>query len=123
MRQSPNSFQDTQQKRKKVLIAESERVLTAGLHSLLVAQGNFEVRGVSCDHIDEFIRAVRTFCPDVIIAEKSFMLTNLAILMDISMHYPRLRLVCLSLADNHLQVYEKRLVHVEADTDFFAVVS
>lgn len=123
MSKLPSTLQDNPHKRIKVLIAESESVLTAGLRCLLMARDDLEVRGVSCKRMDEFIQAVRTFCPHVIIAEQNFVTNNLSILMDISLHYPRLRLVCLSLTSNHLQVYEKRLVYVEENADFFAVVS
>jgi len=115
--------QNAPKTRKRVLIAETEYVLTAGLQCLLASHQDLEVHGVGCADTREFIRAVETFRPDVIIAEQNFIVTNIALLVEIVMRYPPLRLVCLNLVDNHLHVYDKRLIRIEDYTDFFAVIA
>jgi hypothetical protein len=107
---------------RRVLVVESE-LLSAGLQSLLSPCEELEVRSLHFTSEGDLLHVVEEFRPDVLILEDALLSEIAAQLIKTDHDGPLMRVVCLSLEDNCLRIYEKRKIMVEGSADFLAVVS
>ncbi|MCI0520542.1 MAG: hypothetical protein L0Z70_09840 [Chloroflexi bacterium] len=108
---------------RRVLVVESELLLSAGLESLLSPCDELEVRGLRFTSECDLMNAVEEYQPDVLILEDRVLGDIASQLVKGEHKGPLMRVVCLNLEDNCLRIYEKRKIMVERSADFLAVVS
>lgn len=105
-------------KLKRVIVMESERLLSAGAYSLLQTNGHLEVISVALDK-QSFIDEATRFKPDVVIMDERILSQNFLGYMAFVKSCPRMRTIVLSLGTNSVQVCDQHIVHVECLDDFF----
>jgi two-component system, NarL family, response regulator NreC len=89
----------------RVLIADDHRVVAEGLRSLIEAQPDMEVVGLSVDGLDVVRRALE-MQPDVIVMDGAMPLMNgTEAARTITERSPRIRVVMLSMHSNSVHVY------------------
>jgi hypothetical protein len=80
------------------------------------------VRGIVDSEIDILMEAIETYCPEVIIIEHRLLARYAARLIQVSQHYPDLRVISMSLQNNHLYVIDSKQMLVSQTTDFLSLV-
>jgi chemotaxis response regulator CheB len=103
--------------RKRIIVVESEQLLSAGIFSLLSANGQLDVVGMMT--IDEnFFDVFERVKPHIIILDEDTLSRNMTAYMLFTKNYPRLRTIVLSLGTNNVQVCDKQVVHIQNIDDF-----
>lgn len=107
--------------RKKILLFESESLLTASILSLMAHQTNYDVLSGTFNTPDA-LKQLKDFIPDVFIIEKTWLAKNITLVMELVDRFPELRLIVLGVDDNRVNIFEKQIVHVEQFSDFLAML-
>ena len=107
--------------RKRVIVVESEKLLSAGVYSLLSVNGHLEVEGVILEE-QNFLDAVKRFQPDVVIMDESILAQHIQGYMTFLKEFPRMRTIVLNLGTNSVQVCDQQLIHVEHFDDFLGQI-
>jgi DNA-binding NarL/FixJ family response regulator len=105
----------------RVIILQSDKLLNAGVQSLLSTRPDVEVIGVA--HSNESYASIldRTQ-PDIVIMDEHMICANVSAYLAILRDYPDLRTIVLRLGDNQMHVYDKRIVEVEHLGDFLELL-
>ena len=106
--------------RRQILVLENEKLLAAAVCSLLAAWPNFDVTVVTCNGLTSLEEQLDHTVPDVIIVDEETVATQITAVMQVVDRYPKLRLIVLGLGDNHLHVFDKRIVQIREVNDFIA---
>lgn len=107
--------------RKKILVLESEKLLAAGILSLLAGHAELDVRSTTIHSL---------FCvdepdsqqPDVVILDEELLAANLSATIQLADRHPRLRLIVFRLTDNRVHVFDKQIVRVRQASDFLELL-
>jgi DNA-binding NarL/FixJ family response regulator len=103
---------------KKVLILESDLLLSAGLENLLLGQKNLDVHGVTCSNVGELNAAINQIQPDIIIADTTYVtVTSGEVLNYLKMH-PGVKTILINLEDNQIEVYDNKRIFIREIGDF-----
>lgn len=97
--------------RKRIIVLESENMLSAGVASLLSSNGQLNVICMAFDQ-ENFSEVINRFQPEVIIIDDGLLDRNRDAYANAIRNCPRLRTIVLSLGLNHVQIYDKELIHV-----------
>jgi DNA-binding NarL/FixJ family response regulator len=106
----------------RVLVAENQSLLGAGVENLLSRETHLDVRGISPRDETDLLEVIKLFRPDVIVLDGSLESQFSGCLLDHVTDYPKVRLVQVSLEGTLVQVYEKHQVRILHATDFLTVV-
>lgn len=107
---------------KRVLVIETEALLSAGLVCLMKAQEGLEVHTVEFQNVSALVEVIQSLNPDVIVIDANFLADNVYDFLPIWVEFPKVRVVSMSLNDNNLQVYDKRSLQVKQSKDFFSAI-
>jgi chemotaxis response regulator CheB len=111
---------DAQRKAKRILVVESETLLSQGLISLLRSRPGLEVKGVYYAGLNHLVSEIESFFPDVILIRQQCLAEYFRDLLPVLMVHPELRLVSFNPENNFLHVYARQEVMVKESADFFA---
>jgi hypothetical protein len=103
--------------RKRVIVVESEELLSAGVYSLLSAKGHFDVNGVVMKE-GNFSDVFTRIKPHILILDEATLDQYLTTYRSLTKNYPKLRTIVLSLGTNNMLVYDKQIVQVQNLDDF-----
>jgi hypothetical protein len=96
----------------RVVILQSDKLLNAGVQSLLSTKADVEVIGIA--HSDEsYASILERTQPDIVIMDENVLCANMSAYL-----YPEMRTIVLSLGDNQMQVYDRRIIEVDHLNDF-----
>jgi len=107
--------------KKKILVLESEKLLSASVASLLSSQSDLEVMSTTklslagWNHTDGV-------CPDVVIVEERLLAANLADIVKLADRHPTLKLIVLGLTHGNVQIFDKRMAQVRHVSDFLRLL-
>ena len=102
---------------KRVIVVESEKLLSAGIYSLLSSKDHYDVSGVIMregNFSDVFDRVQ----PHILILDEVTLDQYMTTYMSFTKNYPRLRTIVLSLGTNNMRVYDKQIIQVQNLDDF-----
>ncbi len=107
---------------KRVLIVTSELLLREGIASLLSREGDFNVS--TTNYIDEktLIHEIDQNIPDVVILDERMEFSDLTILFNLLIDYPKLRVMVLSVIDNKVNVYDKAEIELSHSYDLISAI-
>jgi DNA-binding NarL/FixJ family response regulator len=106
---------------KRIIVMESEPLLSAGVYSLLSTNGHLKVMSVDLDK-QSFVSVANEFRPDVVIMDERVLMENFAGYMGFLKSFPRIRTIVLSIQANCLQVCDQQIVHVRNLDDFMSQI-
>lgn len=107
--------------KKRILVIESENLLSAAVSSLLVEHPELEVMFKTADELANF-SGQQPFHLDVIIIDESQLEPNLGTLLYLADNYPRMRFIVLGVGGNDLRVFDKQIVRVNQINDFYKLI-
>jgi two-component system response regulator NreC len=86
--------------RKKIVIAEDQRIVREGLCSLLTPSDEYEIVGEAEDGLDA-VRCVQKFKPDLVLLDLSMpRLNGIAAIQEIKKEYPETKILALTVHDS-----------------------
>lgn len=103
--------------KRRVIVLETEKLLSAGISSLLSTNGKMEVIGLTFEE-EKFNEAVNHFKPEVVIVDEQVLDENLNAYSAILKNYPKVRTIVMNTGANSLQICDKELIQVEHLDDF-----
>lgn len=106
----------------RVLVVDNERLLGAGIESLLGAEIGLEVAGVSPGDWAGLIEEIRQFQPDVIVLDKDTYLTDSTSLLTSLENYSEVRVVQVSANSDLVCIYDKQQVLLTQGTDLTNII-
>lgn len=106
----------------RVLIVENSLLLGAGVQSLLAAEANLDVIGISPKDQAELIQEIERFQPDVVVLDDLTHLTDTARLLTFLEVCPELRVVVLSSNSNLVRVYYRQRALITQVTDLVRIL-
>jgi chemotaxis response regulator CheB len=112
----------TSQPHKRVVVLESDYLLSAGVQSFLSNQEHLEVMGLDAKDPQESYQAILQIQPDVIILDQNNQLIDLNALLEHLEDLPRVRTVVMSYSDDQVQVYDRNKISIHQLSDFLAVI-
>lgn len=101
---------------KKILVLESEKLLSAGILSILRSLSKFDVAHTTAVSLSSL--APCNIQPDIVILDEEILATNLLALVELTRCHPELRLIVLSLNGNEVDVFDKHTIQVHKVSDF-----
>jgi chemotaxis response regulator CheB len=107
--------------KKQVVVLGSERLLTAGVASLLLKVHDIEVTQTTFAEL-EGIDALASMHPDVVILEETMIATHLPQFMGFIKDYPSVRLIIIDADSNELRVIDRQIVQIKHVNDFFGLL-
>lgn len=107
--------------RKKILVLESEKLLTASIASLLASQSEVEVLQTPTGTLAGWNPTNGTM-PDVVIVEEGLLAANLLEIVKLAERHPRVRLIVLGLSNSNVQIYDKQMVKVRQVSDLLGLL-
>ena len=99
------------------MVGGSEKLLSAGVYSLLSAKENIDVSGVVMNE-GNFSDVFTCVKPHVLILDEFTLSQYLSTYMSFTKNYPKLRTIVLNLGTNNVHIYDKQIVHVQNLDDF-----
>ncbi|MFN2224433.1 MAG: hypothetical protein PVH65_02045 [Chloroflexota bacterium] len=102
---------------KRVIVVESEKLISAGIYSLLSSNHNLDVFGMSLRG-EELFDVADQFQPDVVVMDERYLHQNLKSYLAFIKTCPRLRTIVVNLSTNSLRVCDGQIVHVQHLEDF-----
>lgn len=103
--------------KRRVIVLETEKLLSAGISSLLSTNGKMEVIGLTFEE-EKFNEAVNHFKPEVVIVDEQVLDEHLNAYSAILKNYPKVRTIVMNTGANSLQICDKELIQVEHLDDF-----
>lgn len=107
---------------RKVLIVETNCIFDAGLQNLLLSRGDLIVRSIARSELGTLMEVIATYCPDVIVIDDQLLASYATRLLQISRKHPQLRVISMSLSDNHLYIFDQKQMLVSQSKDFLSLV-
>ena len=107
--------------RKRILVLESEKLLSASIVSLLSSQSELEVISTTKCSLAGWVNSNDT-PPDVVILEEGLLAANLSDLVKLADRHPTLRLIVFGLKDGSVQIFDKQLAQVRHVSDFLSLL-
>jgi chemotaxis response regulator CheB len=108
--------------RKRVLVLETDRLLSGGVSSLLKDRDDLDVIDVSVSGQDDLTRLIDGIKPDVIIFAEEGYEADIIQLIFRTNCLPRLRTININLTHNRVMVCDQRQIAIRDLSDFFAVL-
>ena len=107
--------------RKKILVLESKKLLTASIASLLSAHSELDVMSTTKGTLADWDNA-NDVRPDVVILEEGLLAANISDLVHLAERHPTLRLIVFRLSDGNVQIFDKQMVRVRHFSDFLGLL-
>lgn len=106
---------------KKILVLESEKLLAAGILSLLAMQTEFDVDQTTVSSL-ACLNRPSSQPPDVVILEEGQLVANMSAVVKLADRHPRLRLIVFSLSDNKVHIFDRQIMQVSQVSDFLELL-
>lgn len=107
---------------KRILMVNSELLLSAGVESLLSNEIDFGLKRIILDHEIDLGDELNRYQPDTIIMDESIMMTDPSALMGLLNNRPEMRVIVLQVRENQLQIYKRQDVPISCVEDLVTVV-
>ena len=107
---------------KRILMVNSDLLLSAGVESLLSNEIDFGLRRIILDHEINLSDELNRFQPDTVIMDESLMMSEPSALMGLLKNRPDMRVIVLQVRENQLQIYKRHDVPISCVEDLVAVV-
>lgn len=107
--------------RKQVLILESEKLLAAGIVSLLASRADLDVAQTTVSSLSSLAES-DCLQPEVIILEEALLAENISAVVKMADRQPKLRLIVFRLSDDKVQVFDKQMMQVGQVSDFLELI-
>ena len=107
--------------RKKILVLESNKLLTAGIASMLSARAGFEVVNTPLSFLTcvDFFDSLQ---PDVVIMDDEIEAANVLAIIELTDRHPQLRVLVFRLRDAKVNVFDRRTVQMSKSDDLFELL-
>lgn len=102
--------------RKQIMVLDSEKLMTAGVVSLLDARPEIDVIRTTAVSLP-FPDQQGSLQPAVIILDEELLAANLLALIKLADCHPALRLIVINVCDNSVHVFDKQTVYVRKASD------
>jgi DNA-binding NarL/FixJ family response regulator len=119
---SHNNNQEFSKPPRRVLIVETDCILEAGIQSLLASRKDLIVRGITQTDVVTLMEAIAAYRPEVIVIDHRLLASHAARLLQDCSLFPELRVIGMSLSDNHLYIFDHKQMLVSQSTDFLSLV-
>ena len=107
--------------KKKILVLESEKLLTASITSLLSSRSELDVMTTAKVSVADWDGLERAR-PDVVIVEERLLAANLLEIVKLAESHPKVRLIVVGPANSNVQVFDKQMVQVRQVSDFLGLL-
>ncbi|MGW8179244.1 MAG: hypothetical protein ACWGQW_10860 [bacterium] len=107
--------------RKKILVLEEEKLLTASIASLLSSQSGLDVISTKKGTLAGW-NNTNGAQPDVVIVEEGQLVANLSDIVKLADRHPTLRLIVFGLSDGNVQIFDKQTAQVRHISDFLSLL-
>jgi len=107
--------------RKKILVLECDKLLSAGLLSILASRSDFDVAQTTASSL-AFLDQSENLSPDVVILDEEVMAANISAVIQLAERYPKLRLIVFRLNDNKVHVFDKHLAQLKRVSDLLELL-
>ena len=107
---------------KRIVVLESDFLLSAGVQSFLSSHENLDVIGIDTKDPEEIYREIMHIRPEVIILDERNRLISPNDLCERLKDLPSFRTVLMNNSDNQVQVFERNQVSIQKLGDFLAVL-
>ena len=107
---------------KRVLVICSERILSAGIESLLAHERDFSVFTIAPADVTAITEEIAHFQPNVVIWDENRPFSELTTVLNLARDYPELRVLVVNLHDNRVHVYAKQEFLLNQGTDLVEAV-
>ena len=101
---------------KKILVLESEKILVAGIFSLLTSRSEFDVTSTTFSSL-ACLEPSDNLQLEIVILDEELLAANILALIQLTDSYPNLRLIVLSLRDSIVNIIDKQTVPVKNASD------
>ncbi len=102
--------------RKRILVLESENLISASILSLLASQSRFDVINAPVSSIAS-LEKPDSIKPDVVILEEEQLATNITAVINLAEYFPTLRLIVFNQKNNTLHIFDKQMIQVRHIND------
>ncbi|RME44236.1 MAG: hypothetical protein D6796_12055 [Caldilineae bacterium] len=102
---------------RRVLLVEYNRLLGAGITSILAGEKDLLITGVSPTGRHTFFQAISAHQPDVLVLDEAIPWLDNAGILSLLKTYPRLQLILVSATSNWLKVYRKEQILLKQAAD------
>ena len=107
---------------KRILMVNSELLLSAGVESLLSNEIDFGLKRIMLDNEIDLSDELNRYQPDTVIMDESLMMTDPSALMGLLKNGPDMRVIVLQVRENQLQIYKRHDVSISCVEDLVTVV-
>lgn len=107
---------------KKVLLIHSDLLLLPGVESLLTQEDDLYLTRADLKNRAMLIDTIAQLQPNVIICDEKVCLADDWILCSFIHDFPELRLVIVSIKDNHILVYDKHEIAINGSNDLVTAI-
>jgi DNA-binding NarL/FixJ family response regulator len=107
--------------RKRVLVLESEKLMPAGIASLLASCPELSVANTTVSSL-ACLSQLDDPRPDVVILEESVLATNISAVVKLADRHPTLRLIVFNTRDSSVHVFDKHIMQVRQVSDFLELL-
>lgn len=80
------------------------------------------MRSIARSELGTLMEVIATYCPDVIVIDDQLLASYATRLLQISRKHPQLRVISMSLSDNHLYIFDQKQMLVSQSKDFLSLV-
>jgi DNA-binding NarL/FixJ family response regulator len=106
----------------KVVVLESNHIITAGLIRYLTGKDELEVFGLENVDPDEILEKIEQMDPDVLVLDTIFARKILEKILTYAKLPPRLRTIILDVENDWVEIYDKYEVQVHSMSDFDSIL-
>lgn len=106
---------------KRILVLESEKLMSAGIFSLLASQPELEVFKTTAVSLGASDYS-ESLDADVVILDEELLAENILAVTQMVNRHHNLRLIVFGLRDTNIQIFDKQLIRVESSRDFFNLI-
>ena len=106
----------------KILILESDLLLSAGVKNLLVGLSKVQIQEVKYSNMEELSKAINNFQPDIILIDKTNMPVNAEKILNFLQEKSKVKIIFINPENNQIETYDKHQISVTELSDFLAML-